>query len=118
MGGLCSKSSRDDNFSSPGRTLNAAPAQNKTSSLPSKISGPGRILGDSSPSDTRSPNARRAAAEAAQERAAKANQPKGKLGQTLASQKSQTQNKTLGAASEEQRRLRDADENQTARNWN
>jgi len=53
-----------------------------------------------------------------QERAARANQPKGKLGQTLASQKQQTRNETLGNVSREERRNRDADEGAEARNWN
>lgn len=53
-----------------------------------------------------------------QERAARANQPKGKLGQALASQKLQTRNETLGDVSREERRARDADEGVEARNWN
>jgi len=53
-----------------------------------------------------------------QERAARANQPKGKLGQALASQKQQTRNDILGDASREERRLRDANDGVEARNWN
>ena len=53
-----------------------------------------------------------------QERAARAKQSKGKLGQALASQKQQTRNETLGDASREERRNRDADEGAEARNWN
>ena len=52
----------------------------------------------------------------AQERASKANQPKGKLGRDLASQKGQTRTGTLGGLSAEERRRREiAESDQTMR---
>ncbi|KAI9769458.1 MAG: hypothetical protein M1835_006710 [Candelina submexicana] len=123
MGNLCGKESKpDDPFKQPGRTLASAPPPSSgTSKLPPgasttpKISGPGRTLGASGRSDTG--DARRAAAQAAEERA-RANQPKGKLSTQLAAQKQQRRTDTLGQASENERRLRDADASAEARNWN
>ncbi|KAL9121730.1 MAG: hypothetical protein Q9187_001711 [Circinaria calcarea] len=142
MGNLCGKSSSSaktsDPFAQPGRIVGSSPPAAR-SSLPPKISSqsPGRPLG-SSGSGAVAPtsaeggsDARQAAAKAAQvdcsapiriggrgERAARANQPKGKLGRELAKGKQQTRTSTLGEASREERRRRDADEGAEARNWN
>ncbi|MCJ1252472.1 hypothetical protein MMC24_000278 [Lignoscripta atroalba] len=120
MGNLCGKESKDsDPFAEPGRTVNSAPppSADARSSVPPRITSQGRPLGGSSPSADAS-DARQAAANAAQERAARANQPKGKLGRELAREKQQTRTTTLGEASREERKKRDADANAEARNWN
>ncbi|KAI9819926.1 MAG: hypothetical protein M1827_006496 [Pycnora praestabilis] len=122
MGNLCGKESKPDPFSQPGRTLeNGAAPSASTSGVPKrtttgqKISGPGRTLGGPVRSDTE--DARRAAAQAAEERA-RANQPKGKLGAQLAAQRQQTRTDTLGQVSKDERRTRDVDAASEARNWN
>ncbi|MCJ1245039.1 hypothetical protein MMC30_002240 [Trapelia coarctata] len=109
-----------DPFAQPGRTLGNAPPAPRASVPPKISSQRGKTLG-AQPGSSEGPeasDARRAAAKAAEERAARANQPKGKLGQALASQKQQTRNETLGDVSREERRNRDADEGAEARNWN
>ncbi|KAI9882502.1 MAG: hypothetical protein M1823_005751 [Watsoniomyces obsoletus] len=114
MGNLCGKQSSDP-FAQPGRTLGSAPAPaSGTAPLPrvSAAPRPGRTLGGGRDDS----DARRAAALAAEERA-KANAPKGKLARDLASQRQQTRVDTLGQASEQERRYRDADESAAARNW-
>ncbi len=55
---------------------------------------------------------------ATQERALRSKQPKGKLGSQLAKERQQTRTDTLGQASREERRARDADAGAEARNWN
>jgi hypothetical protein len=57
---------------------------------------------------------RSAAAKAAEERAAKANAPKGKLGKALAEDRKQTRASTLEAASKQERLTRAADHNTQA----
>ncbi len=54
----------------------------------------------------------------AQERASRANQPKGKLGAQLAKERQQTRTDVLGQASRGERRARDADASAEARTWN
>ncbi|EXJ71629.1 uncharacterized protein A1O5_05437 [Cladophialophora psammophila CBS 110553] len=121
MGNLCSKSSnKPDNFATPGRTVGSSTQPRQTSApVPQKItsSTPGRALGggDATPS---ADDARSAAARAAEERAAKANKPGGKLSSQLSAQKKQTQNQLLSSGSESERRARDADQSAEARNWN
>ncbi|KAI9670577.1 MAG: hypothetical protein M1831_005797 [Alyxoria varia] len=138
MGNLCSRSSerKDDNFAGPGRTLGSAPPppQNRAT-VPARMGnsqstsknhdhGAGRTLGGgggSSDAQGRAeidPNMRSAAAEAAQGRANKANQSRGKLGDNLAAQKKQTQNQLLAASSREERGARDADANAESRAYN
>ncbi|KAI9868273.1 MAG: hypothetical protein M1830_005668 [Pleopsidium flavum] len=135
MGNICGKGSKDsDPFSQPGRTLGSAPpppSTNARSSIPPNIRSQGRTLGGPLGGDTE--DARRAAAQAAegitgllksmlidamQERALKSRQPKGKLGSQLAKERQQTRTDTLGQASREERRARDADTSAEARNWN
>ncbi|MCJ1364065.1 hypothetical protein MMC16_003174 [Acarospora aff. strigata] len=120
MGNICGKASKDsDPFSQPGRTLGSAPPPrpaNARSTIPSNVNSPGRTLGGPARGDTE--DARRAAAQAAEERAARLNQPKGKLGSQLAKERQQTRTTTLGQASTEERRARDADASAEARNWN
>lgn len=53
-----------------------------------------------------------------QERAARANQPKGKLGRDLAKERQQTRTGTLQGISQDERRKRDVDGVAEARNWN
>jgi len=53
-----------------------------------------------------------------QERAARANQPKGKLGRELAKEKAQTMNGSLEGASRDERRRREVVESNEARNYN
>ena len=70
MGNLCGKAEKD-NFSSPGRVVGSAPAQNKktTAPVPKKVGGPGRTLGGPSSANTAAEDpehARRKAAEAAE----------------------------------------------------
>ncbi|MCJ1373229.1 hypothetical protein MMC20_004457 [Loxospora ochrophaea] len=120
MGNLCGKESKDsDPFSQPGRTLGSAPPppQNPRAHVPPKLGSAERPLGGSS-SKADTSDARRAAAVAAEERAARANQPQGKLGKDLAKEKQQTRSNTLGEASREERRRRDIDQGADARNWN
>ena len=86
MGNLCSTSSDKDAFSQPGRTLDSAPPQARTSKPP-KVGGPPRTLGGSGSgygttggsngSEEQRLEARRAAAEAAEVKAylAKVNPP-------------------------------------------
>ncbi|MCJ1403288.1 hypothetical protein MMC11_006511 [Xylographa trunciseda] len=109
-------SSNPDNFATPGRVVGNAPPQPAPRVAVPKISGQGRSLGGGQASDTI--DARAAAAKAAEERAARANQPKGKLGQALAKKKQQTRVGTLGEASRDELRMRDADEAAEARNYN
>ena len=141
MGNICSKSAnKDDNFSTPGRVLGAAPQPARVPAQPNQkltSSTPGRALGSagsdgaSSPNDARSAAARAAqvsrevamatdmrGADVRQERAAAANKAGGKLSTSLAAQKKQTQNQTLNAGSEQERLLRSADANTETRNWN
>ncbi|KAL9128021.1 MAG: hypothetical protein Q9217_003215 [Psora testacea] len=121
MGNLCGKPSKDsDPFAQPGRTLGSAPPQPSSprASVP-KISGTGsqgKMLGD--PTSGEPGDARSAAAKAAEERAAKANRPTGKLGRDLISQKAQTRNETLDSVSKEERKRRDADQAGAMRNYN
>ncbi|MCJ1486731.1 hypothetical protein MMC06_006909 [Schaereria dolodes] len=120
MGNLCGKESKDsDPFAQPGRTVGPAPSiqSNARAPIPPKISSQGRPLGGPSAS-TEISDARRAAAKAAEERAARTNQPKGKLGRELAKEKQQSRTNTLGEASRDERRKRDADQGAEARNWN
>lgn len=78
MGNLCGKSSKDENFHGPGRTLGSAPAPATKASVPArvanegpatsskpKVTGPGRTVGGASANDTA--NDPRAAAAAAAE---------------------------------------------------
>ncbi|MCJ1302949.1 hypothetical protein MMC08_005754 [Hypocenomyce scalaris] len=121
MGNLCGKQSKDsDPFSQPGRTVGSAPTtpSNTRASVPSKISSQGRPLGGSGPARSDTSDAREAAARAAEGRAVRANQPKGKLGRDLAKEKQQTRTNTLEGISREERRKRDADEVVETRNWN
>ncbi|MCJ1406971.1 hypothetical protein MMC19_001041 [Ptychographa xylographoides] len=105
-------------FTTPGRTIGDAPASPALrATVPPKLSGPGRSLGGGTVAVDAS-DARSAAARAAEERAARANQPRGKLGQALATQKQQTRTGTLGNVSQNERRARDADAGAEARNWN
>lgn len=72
MGNLCSKSDKDDGFSTPGRVLGSAPPQPQRASVPATkvVGGPPRTLGGTEPgagSDSASPDeARMRAAEAAE----------------------------------------------------
>ncbi|KAA6410808.1 MAG: hypothetical protein FRX48_05118 [Lasallia pustulata] len=121
MGNLCGKQSPDsDPFSHPGRTVGSAPPPSSAprASVPSKISSPGRPLGGTGPARSDTGDARQAAARAAEERAARAKQHKGKLGRDLARERQQTRTGTLEGISREERRKRDADEVVEARNWN
>ncbi|OCT51884.1 hypothetical protein CLCR_09206 [Cladophialophora carrionii] len=122
MGNLCSKSANQpDNFSGPGRPVGSSGPQTKATSspVPAKLttSTPGRALGGGEGS-TGTGDARSAAARAAEERAAKANKPGGKLASQLSAQKKQTQNQLLNSGSEAERRARDADEAAQNRSWN
>lgn len=121
MGNICSKSSNQpDNFATPGRTVGTSgQTQSPTAPVPVKItsSTPGRTLGGAERSSA-AEDARSAAAKAAEERASKAGKPGGKLGSQLSAQKKQTQNQLLNSGSEAERRARDADQGQEARNWN
>ncbi|KAI9848128.1 MAG: hypothetical protein M1838_000653 [Thelocarpon superellum] len=117
MGALCGKES--DPFAQPGRTLDSAPAPaSGRSPVPSSATQSNQINGGSRTLGGRSnaADAREAAARAAEERA-RGNQPKGKLANQLASQKQQKRTDTLGQASKEERRFRDADAATQARNW-
>ncbi|MCJ1475603.1 hypothetical protein MMC13_004266 [Lambiella insularis] len=117
MGNCFGKESSTDNFTTPGRTVGSAPPPALPRASVPKISGQGRSLGGGlATSDN--PDARSAAARAAEDRAARANQPKGKLGQVLAKERQQTRTGMLGEASREERRMRDADEAAEARNYN
>ncbi|ETN36440.1 uncharacterized protein HMPREF1541_08718 [Cyphellophora europaea CBS 101466] len=119
MGNLCSKSSNEpDHFAAPGRPLGSASATGPSSApVPQKIAknSPGRTLGgdSSSPDDARS-----AAAQAAEARAAAANKPGGKLSSQLSAQRKQTQNQLLNAGSEQERRARDADQSARTQAYN
>jgi len=124
MGGICSKSSNPpDNFQTPGRVLGSAPpAAPKTAPTPKKVTaagGPGRTLGGPSSGTGETNDARSAAAKAAEERAAKAARTgTGKLASQLEAQKKQNRNELLGAASEQERKQRDADAAEEARAYN
>ncbi|OQV01352.1 hypothetical protein CLAIMM_06729 [Cladophialophora immunda] len=121
MGNLCSKSANQpDNFATPGRPVGSSTQPRQTSApVPQKItsSTPGRALGggDGGPGVE---DAKSAAARAAEERAARASKPGGKLSSQLSAQKKQTQNQLLNSGSEAERRARDADQGAEARNWN
>lgn len=138
MGNCFEKPSSSNNFHGEGRTLGSTPAQipaAPSSSRPVNASSPSNINQAATP---RPPNdgSLAAAGLAAQvfrfwssvwlspywrdiqERMAKANTATGKLGQQLADQKKQTRTDTLKSASEEERRLRDAQSAAEARNWN
>ncbi|KAK0509828.1 hypothetical protein JMJ35_008222 [Cladonia borealis] len=110
MGNLCGKPSKEsDPFSQPGRTVGSTPpSQSAPRAGVPKITGQGHTLGGSSTGDR--DEARNAAARAAEERAAKANQPKGKLERDLAKQKAQTRVGTLENISRDERNKRDADQ--------
>ncbi|MCJ1293295.1 hypothetical protein MMC34_004849 [Xylographa carneopallida] len=110
------ESSASDNFATTGRAVGSAPPQPAPRAAVPKISGQGRSLGGGQALD--STDARAAAAKAAEERAARASQPKGKLGQALAKEKQQTRVGILGEASRDGRRGKDADEAAEARNYN
>ncbi|KAK5054615.1 hypothetical protein LTR84_001506 [Exophiala bonariae] len=122
MGNICSKSANQpDNFSTPGRTIGATP-QNSTATttpVPKKVTAntPGRTLGGRveapSPDD-----ARAAAARAAEERAASASKPGGKLAKQLQDQKKQNSRQLVKEDAEAERRARDADASAEARNYN
>ncbi|MCJ1336037.1 hypothetical protein MMC09_001312 [Bachmanniomyces sp. S44760] len=122
MGNICGKQSQDvDPFDQPGRTVGSTPSANPAprASVPPKVTGQGRQLGGyGTTSNTSKQDARSAAASAAEERASKANQPKGKLGRDLAKEKQQTRTGTLNAVSQDERRRRDVDQTAEARNWN
>ncbi|MCJ1273634.1 hypothetical protein MMC21_001427 [Puttea exsequens] len=115
MGNLCGKQSKDDPFSQPGRTVGSAPTPQPRASVP-RISGQGHTLGGSG--TVHRDEARREAARAAEERAAKANQPKGKLERDLANQKKQTRTGTLENISADERRRRDTDQTAQAISYN
>ncbi|PSS20240.1 hypothetical protein M430DRAFT_231023 [Amorphotheca resinae ATCC 22711] len=125
MGNICGKpklaapdpSAQHDRPSIP----STAPPRNTrpTSSVPKKVGGPPRTLGSSSAAPPQSAeDARRKAAEAAEARARAAKAPKGKLASQLQEQKKQTRIDTLGAASRDERRMRDADAAAEARAFN
>ncbi len=135
MGNLCGKPSKEsDPFSQPGRTVGSTPpSQSAPRAGVPRITGQGQTLGGSSAGDR--DEARKAAARAAevsairrhktglkllwlQERAAKANQPKGKLERDLAKQKAQTRVGTLENISQDERRRRDADQTAQAISYN
>ncbi|MCJ1380491.1 hypothetical protein MMC17_003596 [Xylographa soralifera] len=117
MGNCFGKESlHSDNFATPGRVVGSAPPQPAPRAAVPKISGQGRSLGGGQASDTT--DARAAAAKAAEERAARASQPKGKLGQALAKEKQQTRIGTLGEVSRDEQRRKDADGVAEARNYN
>ncbi|KAI9765290.1 MAG: hypothetical protein M1840_007489 [Geoglossum simile] len=126
MGNLCGKES-SDSFAGPGRQLGSSspPVSGGRAALPNpkpKITGPGRTLSEGArptgASGGTGDDARRQAAQAAEERAQKAKQVKGKLGTQLAQQRQQTRTDTLGSMSAEEMRRRDQDENAAARDWN
>ncbi|KAI1501754.1 hypothetical protein F5X99DRAFT_428195 [Biscogniauxia marginata] len=125
MGNICGKSD-SENFSQPGRVLGTAPPQPQRASVPTKVGGPPRTLGGGDGTSSSSPGnnvdnaeARRRAAEAAEARAqAASSRSTGKLGSQLAAQKKQTRNETLQEISNNERRLRDADEAAQARTHN
>ncbi|KAF7719337.1 Uncharacterized protein PECH_006379 [Penicillium ucsense] len=126
MGNICSRSSnKPEAFTGPGRVV-GAPASNQSpaprASMPAKQnwqSSPGRTLGESSPQPGGSDEARSNAAIAAQKRAEAASAAnKGKLGSKLAEQRAKTQTQTLNEASQTERAVRNADEAETARQWN
>ncbi|KAI9775965.1 MAG: hypothetical protein M1839_000664 [Geoglossum umbratile] len=123
MGNLCGKESSDP-FAGPGRQLGSSspPASSGRATLPNskkpKITGPGRTLSENTHAGGGAgDDARRQAAQAAEERAQKAKQVKGKLGAQLAQQKQQTRTDTLGSMTAEELRRRDQDENAAARDW-
>jgi hypothetical protein len=69
MGNLCSKSDKDENFSSPGRVLGSTPEQPARASVPKSkktttVGGPARTLGGSSGAASNNPNAESAPGEA------------------------------------------------------
>ncbi|KAA8909566.1 hypothetical protein FN846DRAFT_607263 [Sphaerosporella brunnea] len=119
MGNLCGKES-SSHFTSPGRTLGAAPAQPPASArVPAsaqsqrkpKISGQGKTLGSTSAGGNRgsaaittttaaaSMDARTAAAQAAEARNANTRQASGKIGSQLNEQKRKTHNQHLAELS-------------------
>ncbi|MCJ1418341.1 hypothetical protein MMC32_004688 [Xylographa parallela] len=110
------ESSRSDNFDTPGRVVGSAPPQPTPRAAVPKIDGQGRSLGGGQAAETT--DARAAAAKAAEERATRASQPKGKLGQALAKEKQQTRVGTLGEISRDERRRKNIDEAAEARNYN
>ncbi|MCJ1459931.1 hypothetical protein MMC28_010310 [Mycoblastus sanguinarius] len=118
MGALCGKQSNESEpFSQPGRTVGSAPSrQSSPHAAVPKISRQGHTLGGSGGGERS--DAREAAARAAEERAKKANQPKGKLGKGLARERAQTRTGTLENVSKDERRRRDADQSTEARNYN
>ncbi|KAG9246323.1 hypothetical protein BJ878DRAFT_497604 [Calycina marina] len=125
MGNLCGKESKDDHFSTPGRTLDSVPppSNTRTSAVPVKIStGGGRTLGTGGSSQpqpsSEQDDARAKAREAAERRLNVSNRTKGSLGKKLQDQKKQTRNDTLDAASKDERRARDADSSAEARAYN
>ncbi|KAI9738688.1 MAG: hypothetical protein M1834_008193 [Cirrosporium novae-zelandiae] len=115
MGNLCGKPS-SDNFDAPGRPLgtSAPPSDsNPRASLPAKIISPSKISGQGRPiggggNQSTNEDPRKAAAKAAEERAAKAGKVTGPLGSKLAGQKKQTMGATLNQAAAEERAHRDA----------
>ncbi|KAL8413967.1 hypothetical protein RB594_005267 [Gaeumannomyces avenae] len=131
MGNCCGKP-ESDNFASQGRVLGSAPPRQTTAPIPAsvirpkppKVGGPPRTLGgggggggaSSSASSTSAEDARRKAAEAAEARAK--GKPAGKLGSQLEVQKKKTRNETLKEVSEENRRLRDIDDQAKALSHN
>jgi len=122
MGNICGSESKPDPFAQPGRTLASAPAPQATTSRPpasakAKVGGPPRTLGAGGAAPARG-DPRREAAEAAEARARAAAKSTGKLGQQLNAQKAQTRTDTLKLASEEERRLREADAAAQARSYN
>ncbi|KAI1810777.1 hypothetical protein GGS20DRAFT_154101 [Poronia punctata] len=124
MGNICGKTDSEA-FSQPGRVLGTAPPQPQRASVPAHVGGPPRTLGGSSQAQSQSQannegnaaaDARMRAAEAAQARAEAASaRSSGKLGAQLAAQKKQTRNDTLQEISNNERRLREADEAAQAR---
>ncbi|KAJ5370356.1 uncharacterized protein N7496_006448 [Penicillium cataractarum] len=126
MGNICSRSSNEpEAFAGPGRVVGAPPAGSSNApraSVPAKANwknSPGRTLGESSPQQGGSDEARSNAAIAAQKRAEAASaSSKGKLGTKLAAQKAKTQTQTLNEVSQTERAVRDADGAEEARQWN
>ncbi|GKT42324.1 uncharacterized protein ColSpa_02505 [Colletotrichum spaethianum] len=129
MGSVCGKEDKGDNFTSPGRPLGTAPPpQPKTAPIPARVGGPPRTLGGGSSGGASgqqsadAAEARRKAAEAAenlrQARAKAASKSTGKLSSQLNAQKKQTQADLLKDASAQQLRQRDADAAAEARTYN
>ncbi|KHN99904.1 uncharacterized protein MAM_01828 [Metarhizium album ARSEF 1941] len=115
MGNICGKEEPD--ASPPGRVLGSAPAAPQKSTVPRKVGGPPRTLGNGPAEATTSSgdvgDARRKAAEAAEARAKASNKPGGKLQSQLSAQKRQSRADTLKQASAEEQRRREIANNDT-----